>query len=67
LVGTRVTAIGNSSFRMEHCLLSRASGKLAAEAVSAMVTVDYSTGKPIRVPEDVRRAIVDLEGRTFNE
>lgn len=66
-VGTRVTAIGNSSFRMEHCIFSRATGELAAEADTAMVTVDYSTGKPLRVPEAIRQAISELEGRTFSE
>ena len=65
-VGTRVTAIGNSSFRMEHRIVSRASGMLAAEAHSAMVTVDYSTGKPVRVPPAIREAISALEGRDFS-
>lgn len=60
-VGTRVTAIGNSSFRMEHRMVSRSMGKIAAEAESLMVTVDYSTGKPERVPEHVRQAIARLE------
>ena len=66
-VGTRVTAIGNSSFRMEHRIVSRSLGELAAEADSTMVTVDYSTGKPVRVPAAVREAISKLEGRTFSD
>lgn len=60
-VGTRVAAIGNSSFRMEHRIVSRSTGEIAAEASSAMVTVDYATGKPERVPEQVRRSIARLE------
>ena len=60
-VGTRVTAIGNSSFRMEHRIVSRATGEVAAEAESAMVTVDYSTGKSVRVPDRVREAIARLQ------
>jgi acyl-CoA thioester hydrolase len=60
-VGTRVTSIGNSSFRMEHRMVSRSAGKVAAEVESSMVTVDYSTGKPERVPEHVREAIAQLE------
>ena len=67
VVGSRVTAIGNSSFRMEHCIVSRATGEVAAEVDSALVTVDYSTGRPVRVPADVRRAIAELEGKTFGE
>jgi acyl-CoA thioesterase FadM len=30
-----------------------------------IVTVDYSTGKPVRVPDDVRQAVANLEGRDF--
>jgi acyl-CoA thioester hydrolase len=67
VVGARVTAIGRSSFRMEHWIVSRASGELAAEAECAMVTVDYSTGKPVPMPEDIRQAIAHLEGRTFDK
>jgi acyl-CoA thioester hydrolase len=67
VVGTRVTAIGNSSFRMEHSIVSRAKGELAAESHSTIVTVDYATGKSVRVPEDVRQAIVHLEGRAFDK
>jgi acyl-CoA thioesterase FadM len=29
--------------------------------------VDYATGKSVRVPEDVRQAIVHLEGRAFDK
>jgi len=66
VVGARVTAIGNSSFRMEHCIVSCASGQVAAEIDSAMVTVDYATGKPVRVPADIREAIIHLEGRALD-
>jgi acyl-CoA thioester hydrolase len=65
MVGTRVAAIGNSSFQMEHRMVSRATGEVAAEADSAMVAVDYTTGKPVRVPAAVRRAIAAIEGRSF--
>lgn len=65
IVGTRVTSIGKSSFKMEQRVASRATGEIAAEAEAAMVTVDYSTGKPVRVPDDVRAAIAALEGRPF--
>ncbi len=62
-VGTRVTAVGNSSFQMQHRIVSRAAGKVAADVESAMVTIDYSTGRPARVPEQVRQAIARLEER----
>jgi len=66
LIGTRIAAIGKSSLRMEHAIVSRATGELAAESHSVIVTVDYSTGKPVRVPDDVRRAIANLECREFD-
>lgn len=65
VVGTRVSGIGNSSFRMEHRIVSRASGEVTAEAEAAMVTVDYATGKPVPVPASIRENIALLEGRTF--
>ena len=65
VIGTRITAIGNSSLRMEHAIVSRANGELAAESHSVIVTVDYSSGKPVRVPDEVRQAIANLEGRDF--
>jgi acyl-CoA thioester hydrolase len=66
VAGTRVTAIGNSSIRMEHAIASRATGVLAAEAEAVVVAIDFSTGRPVRVPEDIRQAIVELEGRVFD-
>jgi acyl-CoA thioester hydrolase len=59
-IGTRVVSVGNSSFRMEHRIVGR-SGEVAAEVESSMVAVDYATGKPVRVPDDVRREIQMLE------
>ena len=67
VVGTRVTAIGNSSFRMEHRIASRASGEVVADVDSTIVSADYTLGKGVRVSEKVRRAIAELEGRDFGE
>jgi acyl-CoA thioesterase FadM len=46
---------------MEHRIVSRCLRDVVAEAHSAMVTVDYATGKPQRVPDEVRQAIASLE------
>jgi acyl-CoA thioesterase FadM len=51
---------------MEHAIVSRALGALAAESQSVIVTVDYSTGRPVRVPDEVRQAIARLEGREID-
>jgi acyl-CoA thioester hydrolase len=60
IVGTRVTRIGNSSFRMDQRIVSRASGKIAADAETTIVSVDYAIGKPVPVPDCVRTAIARL-------
>lgn len=66
MVGTRVASVGNSSFKMEQRIVSRSTGEVVAEAEAAMVTVDYSTGKPVRVPDELRAAIATLEGRVLD-
>ena len=60
-IGTRVTGVRNSSLRMEQRLVSRALGQVCADAEATIVTVDYSTGKPVPVPDAVRRRINELE------
>ena len=63
IIGTRVVRIGNSSFRMDHQIVSRKAAKIAAEAETTLVTIDYKNGAPVPVPETVRRAIAALEGQ----
>jgi acyl-CoA thioester hydrolase len=65
LSGARVTRIGNSSFIMEHRIVSRDRKVIAAEADTTMVIVDYSVGRPMRVPDETRRAIEELEGKSL--
>jgi acyl-CoA thioester hydrolase len=64
-VGARVTRIGRSSFGMEHRIVSRDLGKIAAEVDSTLVVVDYGAGHPVPVPAEMRRAIEELEGKSF--
>lgn len=65
-VGTRVTAIGNSSFRMEHLVVSHNDRVAAAAVESTLVLFDYKAGKPVRVPDAMREAIADFEGRVVD-
>jgi acyl-CoA thioester hydrolase len=65
VVGARVTSIGNSSFRMEHRVVSLRKNALAAESDSTIVVLDYARQKSISVPTAVRRAIEELEGQSF--
>ncbi len=64
-IGTNVTAIGNSSFRMNHRIVSVRLGIVAADVQSALVVLDYRRNKPVRVPEPVRQAIQEIEGRVL--
>ncbi len=61
-VGTRVTRIGNSSFQMEHRVVSRTRNVVAAEVDSTLVWLDYKENKPVRIPEDIRERIAQIEG-----
>ena len=62
-VGARVTRIGNSSFRMEHKLVSRSANVVVADGDSTVVHLDYGRQKALPLPESLRQAIARLEGR----
>ena len=64
-IGARVTKLGNSSFRMEHRIVSRDLDLVAADAHSTIVVFDYKRSKSVPIPEPVRRAIEKLEDRKF--
>jgi acyl-CoA thioester hydrolase len=64
-VGTRVSAIGNSSIRMEQIVVSHGLQAVAASVESVLVLLDYKAGRTVRVPERVRDAIAVLEGRSL--
>ena len=65
-VGVRVERIGNTSFRMDHVVVSEAQNLVAAELRSTIVVVDYKRNKSVPVPASVRAAIEKIEGRTFD-
>jgi acyl-CoA thioester hydrolase len=62
-VGTRITRLGNSSFDMEHIVVSRALGAVAAQAASTLVVYDYNSDRSTRMPDEIRAAIQAIEGR----
>jgi acyl-CoA thioester hydrolase len=65
-IGTRVTRIGNTSMTIEHALWSTAKGgDPAADGTSAVVIFDYPSQRPVRVPDEIRRKIEALEGKSF--
>ncbi len=64
-VGIRATRIGRSSIGLEHRIVSEEQEALAAEGTSTTVFYDYAAGRPHPVPDEVRKAIEELEGRAL--
>jgi acyl-CoA thioester hydrolase len=64
-VGVRVTRIGRASIAMEHVIVSAGRGAVAAEGTSTLVVFDYNANRPHPVPDAIRRAIEELEGRSL--
>jgi len=66
-VATRVTEIGRSSFKMEYTLVRAADRERVADGSGVIVWVDYSTGRPAPLPEELRAAIRRFEGMEEHE
>ncbi len=64
-VGARITRIGRSSMTMEHAIVSESAQAIAAEATSTIVMFDYNVNASYAVPDVIRRAIEQREGRAF--
>lgn len=62
-VGSRIARIGRSSLTMEHRIVGLASNAIAAEGTAVLVLYDYNKEEPCPIPDRVRRAIEELEGR----
>jgi acyl-CoA thioester hydrolase len=63
-VATRIGRIGNTSFSMSHRVTAGAGQRLVAEVETVLVTYDYATASPIRVPDEWRSKIGGYEGWT---
>jgi len=62
-VGASITALGNSSFKMAHRIVSTGRGIVAADLDSTLVWINYRTGKPVALSAHMRAAIEKLEGQ----
>jgi acyl-CoA thioester hydrolase len=65
-IGARVTRLGRSSLTMEHVIESRAQGRIVAEATSTIVVFDYQRHASHPIPDELRRAIEKIEGKSFD-
>lgn len=62
LVGARVTKVGLDRFTMVYRIISRRSGRVAAEGEGVLVTYDYRENRKTPMPERLRASIAALEG-----
>jgi acyl-CoA thioester hydrolase len=60
-VGARIPTVGDDRFIMEHRIVSHRLQTLTTEGRGTIVTLDYATGKKVRVPEELRRKIAATE------
>lgn len=62
-VGSRVTELGRSSFRIEHRV--EVNGELASDGYGVLVHYDYANHRSLAVPPDMRAKIEAFEGKTL--
>lgn len=65
-VGARITKFGRTSLVMEYAVFSDAHQAIAADGVSTLVVFDYTTNRPRPIPDELRQAVEQLEGKTFD-
>lgn len=53
---TKIASIGNSSIRFDYEITGKKAGTLLAEGYTVNVFVDIKSNKPIKVPDELRKA-----------
>jgi acyl-CoA thioester hydrolase len=66
-VGASVSMIGRTSMIMEHAVFSERLNEIAAYGSSTIVMFDYGVNKPRRMPDNLRSALEQLEGRSLSD
>ena len=64
LVEARVEFIKTTSFGIHHRILNE-QNEVAAEAHDVIVTYDFTRNEKVPVSDDFRKAVEEIEGRTF--
>lgn len=65
IIGARIKEIEEDRFRMEYKLLSKKLGKISATATALVVSYDYNENKKIKLPDKIRKKILDLERKSL--
>ena len=61
MIGAKVVSVDEDRFSMHYLAVSRKHQRAAAEGEGVIVTFNYRDGKKVKVPEDVRQKIIDIE------
>lgn len=64
-IATRIDWIGSSSFAMSHRLSAGDDEHRVADVASVLVSYDYVSARPMRVPDDWRHRFEAVEGRSL--
>lgn len=64
-IAARITELKSDRFTMALCVFSHRMQKIAAEGSAEIVAFNYRENKKAALPEQVRKNIEALEGRTF--
>lgn len=59
---TRISYIKNSSFCFEHLIFHHNTGRLLVTQKSVQVNLNPATNRPERLPDDLRKIIINYEG-----
>jgi acyl-CoA thioester hydrolase len=65
LSGVRITRISIGSVTLEFLIADATTGVPIAQGGCDVVLYSYADGKPVPVPDDIRRNVEKLEGREF--
>ena len=64
-IGIRCAWIGGKSFAFEYQIWEQSTERLVVEAVTVQVCYDYERKASIPMPDDLRRKVEGLEGRSL--
>ena len=64
-IGARLLVLKEDRFDLEHKIVSQNQGEVVTEGQGTIVTFHYAQGKKVPVPEELKRRIMALEGKTL--
>jgi acyl-CoA thioester hydrolase len=62
-IGARLLTLQSDRFHLEHKIASKAQNEIVTEGQGTIVTYHYKEGKKVPVPEELKRRILELEGK----